>query len=58
MTESINGYVHYLDSGDGFTGIYMTKFTKRYTLDTESLLCVNYFPTYETNTTVEKRKGV
>ena len=35
-------YIHYLDSGDGLMGVYMSKFTKLSTLNICSLLYVNY----------------
>lgn len=53
-TFRVDGYVQYLDSGVGFTGIYMSKLTKLYALDMWSLLCVNYILTYKMNTMVEK----
>lgn len=37
-----NGCVHYLDCGDDFPGIYMSKLTKLYTLNICSLLYFNY----------------
>lgn len=46
-----------LESGDGFTGVYMSKFTKLYTFNMCSL-CINYISTLKiTITRVEKKEG-
>lgn len=37
-----NGYVYYFDSGDGFAGIYITKFIKFYSVNMCCLLYVSY----------------
>jgi len=36
------GYVHYLDCGAGFMGVFMSKLIKLFTLNMCSLLYVNY----------------
>lgn len=43
-TFEADGYVYYLDCGDGFMGIYMLKFIKLYTINMYSLLHINYTP--------------
>lgn len=40
-----NGYVHYLDCGDGFTGVYKSRLTKLQILNICSLLIFNYTST-------------
>lgn len=51
-------YVQSLESGDGFTGVYMSKFTKLYTFSMCSLLCINYISILKiTITRVEKKEG-
>lgn len=37
-----SGCIHYLDTGNGFTGIKICQVTKPYTLNMYSLLYVNY----------------
>lgn len=37
-----DGYIHYLDCGDGFMGVNMSKFCKLYTFSTSSLLYAHY----------------
>lgn len=57
-TFGVDGYVQSLESGDGFTGVYMSKFTKLYTFNMCSLLCINYISTLKiTITRVEKKEG-
>lgn len=57
-TLGVDGYVQSLESGDGFTGVYMSKFTKLYTFNMCSLLCINYISILKiTITRVEKKEG-
>lgn len=41
-TFGVDGYVRCLESGDGFTGVDMSKFIKLYTFNMYSLLYTNY----------------
>ena len=57
-TVGIDGYVLSFDSGNGFTGFYISKFTKSDTFNMCSLLCVNYISVFKiTNTGMEKKRG-
>ena len=44
------GHVHYLDCGNGFTGVYYVKLIKTYVLNMCKLLYVNYSTIKQRNT--------